>query len=135
MEDRMRRFATIVVGLTLMGCSSAQMYWHNDNSGANWNNDLYQCTRENSTQITSGGGTGLGGAASAAQVGSFRTDYAMRDLCLKSRGWYLVTTPSAPTPAPPPSAPPPSAPPAYLRCPPYQTLQPKPNGEWGCVSP
>ena len=78
------------------GCAT---YWRNNSPSANWDTDLYECTKANSTTITYGGGTGLIGSLSAAEVGSVRTDYAMRDLCLKSRGWYQTSAPSAPRPA------------------------------------
>ena len=87
----MRRVSPVVVVLILMGCS-VQTYWRNNNPGANWGTDLYECTRAHSTTITSGGGTGLLGAVSAGEVGSSRTDYTMRDLCLQSRGWYQTTS-------------------------------------------
>ncbi len=87
--------ATLIIGL-IAGCGPT--YWHNNNPGASWNADLYECTRLHSTTITSGGGTGLIGSLSAAEVGSVRTDDTMRDLCLKSRGWYQVSQPSNPAP-------------------------------------
>src|SRR5262249_22144948 len=74
--------------LTLItGCTT---YRRNNNPTANSNTDLYECTKAHSTTITSGGGTGLIGAANTTEVESVRTDYAMRDLCLKSRGWYQI---------------------------------------------
>jgi hypothetical protein len=94
-----RRISPVFVVLILMGCS-AQTYWRNNNPGANWGTDLYECTRAHSTTITSGGGTGLLGAVSAGEVGSSRTDYAMRDLCLQSRGWYQVAAPTSAPAAP-----------------------------------
>ena len=99
----------------MLGACSGPTYWRND-SPRNWGADLYDCTRESSTTITAGGGTGLVGAVNAAEVGSVRTDYAMRDLCLQARGWYQVAAPtstpgmnqpSSPSPAPPPSSLPP----------------------------
>jgi hypothetical protein len=98
------RLLTVLLGmLILTGCTSPQTYWRNNNSGANWGTDLYECTRAHTTTIISGGGTGLVGAVSAGEVGSSRTDYAMRDLCLQSRGWYQVAAPtSAPQTAPTP---------------------------------
>jgi hypothetical protein len=95
------RFVAVFLGiLILSGCTSPQTYWRNNNSGANWGTDLYECTRAHSTTIISGGGTGLVGAVSAGEVGSSRTDYAMRDLCLQSRGWYQVAAPASPPPVP-----------------------------------
>jgi hypothetical protein len=91
--------------LLLVGCATTTHYWYNNNPSANWNKDLYECTGAHSSTITSGGGSGLSGALSAAEVGSVRTDYAMRDLCLKSRGWYLAPAPAVSTP---PSVPPPT---------------------------
>jgi hypothetical protein len=104
----MRRVVPLLTVLLLAACSSPQMYWWNNNSGANWGTDLYECTRDHSTTITSGGGTGLAGAISAGEVGSSRTDYGMRDLCLQSRSWYKAAAGAGPTPArtpPPPPAP------------------------------
>src|SRR5262249_34397121 len=69
------------------GCTTSR---RNTNPTANSNTDLYECTKAHSTTITSGGGTGLIGAANTTEVESVRTDYAMRDLCLKSRGWYQI---------------------------------------------
>jgi len=56
------------------------------------------------------------GAVNAGEGGSVRTDYAMRDLCLKSRRWYQVAAPAAPASAPPaaPAAPVPSVSPAAV---------------------
>jgi len=87
--------------LSLASCAT-RTYWYNNNRSANWDSDLYECTKAHSTTITSGGGTGLVGTLNAAEVGSVRTDYAMRDLCLKSRGWYQSSArvSQAPTPAP-----------------------------------
>jgi len=116
----MRCGALVLVLLMLSACSSPQLYWQNQNPSASWNTDLYQCTRESSTQITAGGGTGLVGALSAGEVGSFRTDYAMRDLCLQARGWYKVAAPQTaspgtkPTPMPPEVTPPATLPPMVL---------------------
>jgi len=81
-----------------MGCGPT--YWRNINPGASWDTDLYECTRAHSTTITSGGGTGLIGSINAAEVGSVRTDYGMRDLCLKSRGWYQDSSPRGPSQSP-----------------------------------
>jgi len=126
MERRMRRhIPPVIVALVLMGCS-AQTYWRNDNAGANWGTDLYECTRAHSTTITAGGGTGLLGAVSAGEVGSSRTDVGMRDLCLKSRGWYQIAAPASPPASPPPApaspapAVPPTLPPAITSAVPTQ---------------
>jgi hypothetical protein len=106
-----------VVGLLLVGCATTPLYWYNNNPSANWNTDLYECTGAHSTTITSGGGTGLAGAFSAAEVGSVRTNYAMRDLCLKSRGWYQAPSPAMSTPpsVPPTTSSAPAAPPPASR--------------------
>ncbi len=64
--------------LSLASCAT-RTYWYNNNRSANWDSDLYECTKAHSTTITSGGGTGLVGTLNAAEVGSVRTDYAMRD--------------------------------------------------------
>lgn len=105
------------------GCGGPT-YWRNSNPSANWDRDLYECTKAHSVTITSGGGTGAIGTLNTAQVGSVRTDYAMRDLCLKSRGWYQTSGPSSPSTPPsvatppsfttPPSAPPPASTPASV---------------------
>ena len=113
----MQRVFYVVLCLILAGCAT-RPYWQNNRPGANWNTDLYECTRTHSTTITSGGGTGLVGALNSAEVGSSRTDAPMRDMCLRSRGWYQV---AAPTSAPPPAstvvappAPPPTPPAASV---------------------
>jgi hypothetical protein len=96
----------------LLGACSGPTYWHNDNP-RNWSADLSDWTRENSSTITAGRETDLEGAVNAGEVGSVRTAYAMRDLCLKSRGWYQVAAPAS---APPvaPAAPVPSVAPVAV---------------------
>jgi hypothetical protein len=109
----MRIRLVVLVSLVLIlttGCGTTTYYWRNDNPSANWNSDLYECTKAHSTTVTAGGGSGFVGALSAAEVGSVRTDYAMRDLCLRSRGWYQASAPATgppprPVPAPPRSVP------------------------------
>jgi|ERR1700730_7944730 len=96
----------------VLGACSGPTYWRNNNP-RNWDADLYDCTRENSTTITAGGGTGLVGAVNTGEVGSVRTDYAMRDLCLKSRGWYQVAAPTS-APLVSPAAPAPSVSPVAV---------------------
>src|SRR6266436_339231 len=95
------RYLVLVTAIVFGACSS-QTYWRNNNPQANWGSDLYNCTRENSTTITAGGGTGIVGQLNALDIGSVKTDYAMRDLCLKSRGWYQVAEPESPPTASPP---------------------------------
>src|SRR5215467_6381966 len=92
-----RRVPVVLVVLCWLaaGCGGTTTYWRNNSPGANWNTDLYQCTAAHSITITEGSGTGLAGAINTAQVGSVRTDYAMRDLCLRSRSWYQVSEPSS----------------------------------------
>lgn len=102
----MPRVSHAVLVLMVLGCSTPTTYWRNNNAGVKWETDLYQCTQAHSTTITSGGGTGLAGAISAGEVGSTRTDYAMRDLCLKSRGWYQVASQTSAPPSPPVVVPP-----------------------------
>ena len=114
-EMIMRSVMAVVTVAALLGACSGPTYWRNDNP-RDWSADLYDCTQENSMTITAGGGTGPVSAVNAGEVGSVRTDYAMRDLCLKSRGWYQVAAPAAPASAPPvaPVAPAPSASPVAV---------------------
>ena len=86
----MRTLVIASTALLMVGCTT---YWQNSNPTANWNTDLYECTQAHSTTITGGGGTGLIGTLNTLEVGSVRTDYAMRDLCLRSRGWYQTSSP------------------------------------------
>src|SRR5439155_4041415 len=78
MMTRIAALSCLALGL-FTGCAT---YWRNNSPSANWDTDFYECTKANSTTITYGGGTGLIGSLNAAEVGSVRTDYAMRDLCL-----------------------------------------------------
>ncbi len=111
----MRSVMAVVTVAALLGACSGPTYWRNDNP-RDWSADLDDCTLKNSMTITAGGGTGPVSAVNAGEVGSVRTDYAMRDLCLKSRGWYQVAAPAAPASAPPvaPVAPAPSASPVAV---------------------
>jgi len=81
------RYAVAALGLAALSfaataCSSPTD-WRNSDPHANWNHDLYECTRARSISTPSNG-------------------HSMVDLCLRSRGWYPVPqVPTPPLPTPP----------------------------------
>jgi len=79
----MRLILTLALILSLAGCSTYWLYPPGGND-AQWNRDVYECTKDAQQESSA---AYVGAYGGSAQSGT-DTNYELRDACLRARGYH-----------------------------------------------